>query len=100
LSLALDPQYAGAYARLSWSYATDWTSQWDLDSQALELAFELVQKALALDDSLRPAYRILGWVSLWKKQHEQAIAAVERAVALAPNDAESYARLGEILNFV
>jgi adenylate cyclase len=99
-ALALDPQYAEAYARLSWNYSMGWTSQWDQDSQALEQAVELAQKAVALDDSLPLARRVLGWVSLWQKQHAQAIAAAERAVALAPNDAEGYARLGEILNFV
>ncbi len=62
-------------------------------------AFALAQQAVALDDSLPLAHRVLGWVALWKKQHEQAITAAERAVALAPNDAEGYARLGEILNF-
>jgi tetratricopeptide (TPR) repeat protein len=38
---------------------------------------------------------------LWKdQQHEQAIAEVERAIALDPNDAESYMALGNFLNFV
>jgi TolB-like protein/class 3 adenylate cyclase/Flp pilus assembly protein TadD len=98
-ALALDPQYAEAYARLGWSCLIGWISQWDQASQTLEQAFALAQQAVALDDSLPLAHRVLGWVALWKKQHEQAIAAAERAVALAPNDAEGYARLGEILNF-
>ncbi len=34
---------------------------------------------------------------MWKKQHEQAIAEAERAIALDPNFAEGYARLGQIL---
>jgi adenylate cyclase len=98
-ALALDPQYAEAYAWLGWTCSMGWISQWDQDPQALEQAFALAQKAVALDASLPLAYRVLGWVSLVKKQHEQAIAAAERAVALAPNDAEGYARLGNILNF-
>jgi adenylate cyclase len=98
-ALALDPQYAEAYVRLGMTYVRGWSLQWDQDSQALEQAFELVQKAVALDDSLPLAHRVLGLVLVWKKQHDQAIAAAERAVALDPNDAEGYARLGEILNF-
>jgi adenylate cyclase len=98
-ALALDPQYAETYARLGWNYSMGWTSQWSQDPQDLEQAFELVQKALARDPFLPLAHRVLGWVSLWRKQYAQAIAAAKRAVALAPNDAEGYARLGEILNF-
>src|SRR5262245_45661585 len=98
-ALALDPQYAEAYTRLGWTYARGWNLQWDPSPQTLERAFELVQKAVALDDSLPLAHRVLGLVLEWKKQHEQAIAAAEHAVALAPHDAEGYARLGETLNF-
>jgi adenylate cyclase len=97
-ALALDPQYAEAYVRLAGIYARGWTLQWDQDSQALEQAFELVQKAVALDHSLPLAHRVLGTVLVWKKQHDQAIAAAERAVALDPNNAEGYARLGQTLN--
>jgi len=46
------------------------------------------------------AHSTLGRVSLWKKQHDKAIAEVERAIALDPNDAEGYAWLGETLSFV
>ena len=36
-------------------------------------------------------------VYLWRKQHVQAIAEQERAIALNPNDADGYADLAEIL---
>jgi adenylate cyclase len=39
----------------------------------------------------------LGSIYLWKKQHEQAIAETERAIALDPNEADGYANLGVIL---
>jgi adenylate cyclase len=36
---------------------------------------------------------------LWKKQHQQAITAAERAIALDPNFARGYATLGRTLAF-
>jgi len=59
----------------------------------------LAQKAVALDDSLSGAHEGLAYAYLYKRQHEQAIAAAERTITLAPNDSEGAARLGLILNF-
>ena len=44
------------------------------------------------------AHGLLSYVYLWKKQHDQAIAEAERAVALDPNNAENYANLGQMLS--
>jgi adenylate cyclase len=59
----------------------------------------LAQKAIALDDSLPMAHRLLGYVYLRKKQHEEAIAEAKRALALDLNDSDGYETLGEILSF-
>lgn len=92
-ALVLDPQYAGAYAGLSFTYLRAWLLQWSQDRQTLEQAFEAAQKAIALDDTLPSAYMMLASVYQKKNQHEQAIAAAERAVALNPNDANAYLAL-------
>jgi adenylate cyclase len=98
-ALALDPQYAEAYAFLGLSYFREWGFQWTQDSQTLEQALALAQRAVALDDSLAQAHATLGSVYLWKKQHDQAIAEEERAIALDANFADAYMRLGNILTF-
>ncbi|HJY80192.1 MAG TPA: adenylate/guanylate cyclase domain-containing protein [Candidatus Binatia bacterium] len=99
-AVELDPKYAGAYAGLGWTYIEDWFYQWNPDrAQSLERAFELGQRAAALDDSLPLPHQLLSRVYLWKKQHEQSIAEAERAVALDPNDAEGYRIRGLILVF-
>ena len=54
---------------------------------ALDRAIEAAKKAVALDDSLAEAHTLLGWTLLWKKQHDLAIAELERAVSLDPNSA-------------
>jgi len=98
-ALELDPQYATAYAALGWTYLVEWALQWSQDSQTLERAFALAQQAIALDEAMSQAHVISGVVYLWQKQHAQAIAEGERAIALAPNSAEGYAWLANILNF-
>jgi len=99
-AIELDPQYAAAYAGLGWTHFFDWFFQWNPNRmQTLERAFELGQRAIALDDSLSDPHRLLGRTYLWKKQHEQALVEAERALALDPNNADGYWNLGNILTF-
>jgi adenylate cyclase len=58
------------------------------------------QRALALNDSLHPNHVTLGSISLYQQQYDQALAEMERAVALAPTDAGSYAALAMVLSCV
>ncbi|MBI3800763.1 MAG: adenylate/guanylate cyclase domain-containing protein [Deltaproteobacteria bacterium] len=96
-AIELDPQYAAAYASLSFTYWMEWFVGWSQDPQTLKRGFELAQKAVALDDSLPGAHSTLGIVYLIMKQHEPAIAEAERAIALDPNFADGYATLATIL---
>jgi adenylate cyclase len=48
-AIELDPKYAAAYAALSGIYSWEWIVQWSSNLQSLERAFELAQKAVALE---------------------------------------------------
>ena len=98
-ALELDPQYAGAYAGLGWTLLQSWQFLWSTERETLERARELAERAIALDNTLADAYRLLGQIYLWEKAHDRAIAQAERAVAFAPNDADSYETLAEILGW-
>jgi adenylate cyclase len=98
-AVALDPQYAEAYAWLSLTYYIEWTLRWSADPQTLERALALAQKAVALDESLPVAHSLLSNVYAQKQQYDQAIAEGERAIALDPNNADSYAVQAQALNF-
>ena len=98
-AIALDPQYAEAYAWLGWTYWIEWVFRWSADPQTMERALALAQQALALNDSLPTAHSLLSIVYAQKQQYDQAIAEGERAIALDPNDAHSYAVQAEVLNF-
>jgi adenylate cyclase len=97
-AIALDPQFAVAYAALGGTYYVAWAFQWTRDPQTLERAFALAQQAISLNASLSTAHRLLGYVYSWRQQHDQAVAAAEQAVELDPNNADGYAALADILN--
>jgi adenylate cyclase len=98
-AIDLDSEYAAAYAGLSWTHLQSWQFLWTTDRDSLERARELAERAIALNDTLVDAYRLLGQVYLWQKQHDRAIAQAERSVAIAPNDADGYETLAEILGW-
>jgi adenylate cyclase len=96
-AIELDPQYAAAYAGLGATYWLEWFSQWNTDPQNLARAEERLQQAIALDESLSVVHSTLGFVKLWQKQYEQAMAEAERAIALDPNYAFGYDNLAFVL---
>lgn len=98
-ALALDPQYAEAYAWLGVADWLGWVFHWNMDPQTLEHAFALAQKALTLDDSLPMGHLLLSAVYTQHQQYEQAIAEGERAIALDPNNADTYEAQAVTLNF-
>jgi adenylate cyclase len=98
-AVALDPQYADAYAALGYTYLSEWLLRYSVDPQTLERAFELAQQALALDDSLPAAHSVLSGVYAQKQQYDQALAEGERVIALAPNRADGYVGQANVLSF-
>jgi adenylate cyclase len=96
--LSRSPNYFAGYLLLADSYVQQWISQQDADAQVLEQAVAAVQRALALNDSDPISHMFMGNVYLWRKQYEQAIAEMERAVALGPDRAEGYAGLAQALS--
>jgi adenylate cyclase len=87
-SLAIDPTYARAYASLSMTFMIAWLNPLDgdhLNSAALDRAHQLAAQAVRHDSNLPQAYASLCPVLATKRQHDAAIAAFERAVALNPN---------------
>jgi adenylate cyclase len=98
-AVALDPQYAEANALLGATYWAEWGFRWSTDPQVLERASALAQQAVALDDSLPAGHVLLSHVYYLQQQYDQAIAEGKRAIALDPNNADSYASQADVLNF-
>jgi len=98
-AIALDPNYAKAYARVAWTYFQDWVFGWTEGPGSLDRALEAARKAVAVDDSSSEAHLTFGWNLLWKKQQDLGVAQLEKAVSLDPNSSEAYAHLAQGLNF-
>ena len=115
-AIELDPKYADAYVGVGWTYFMDAWAGWVEPSKelpvgahpdfvksqerALERASEMVQKAIALDDSLPGAYQLLSQIDVYKGGHyDRGIADAERAIALDPNSASGYFLLADDLDF-
>jgi adenylate cyclase len=95
-SVQLDPGYANAYGAMAFSYFLGSIWQFDKDPGVLDHAAELVEKAIALDDSYSDSYAVRGWIEALKDQHDRAIADCKRAVSLDPNSAFAWLALADI----
>jgi adenylate cyclase len=96
----LDPRFAAAWALLGHTYMLEaWLGWAPSPGPMLERAVALCRKAIDMDDSLGEAYMTLGAVHLLQRQHDHAVAASERAVALNPNSATIRAYLARTLTY-
>ncbi len=93
-ALELDPGYAIAWVMRGWIYWTDADVGGGLGGHASRFeeaqtnTFRCVRKALQLDPACADAYALKAMTHLNARDFEEAIAASERAVELAPNSSE------------
>jgi adenylate cyclase len=91
-----------SYLALAEAYRRQWAAQLSQDPETLVQALAAVQRAIGILETAPDNHRALGYVYLWQQQYEPALAAMERAVALEPNEARSgagnYAGLAEVLS--
>ena len=76
-----------------------WTQGWNQTPQTLEKAFQLANQALALNESLPEAHRVLGDVFLYQKEHKRAVYELKKAISLNPNYSGALAGLADVLNW-
>ncbi len=97
-AIALDPNYAAAYAALAETYHIATVMGWAESPTAfLSRAAELANKALSLNDAEVHARTIIGRIHIFYRQYEQAKAEIDRAIEINPNDADGLAGRGNIL---
>ncbi len=95
-AIELDPSYAAAYAGLALTALHEWFGG---SRKTLDQAYELALKAQSLEPSLPAVYEALGNVSLFRRKHEEAVAAARQWVRVEPGNADAYANLAGAKHF-
>ncbi len=87
---AIDPDYAEPFAGIAETYVQDWLMGMELD---LEPALQHAEEAALRDPALPLVQEALSTVYVFRRQHQEAIAAAESWIELEPSSAEAYATL-------
>ena len=88
-TVQLDPGYVAAHSWLARAMVFQWAMYWVRDEAILDTALVHAQRATTLDPHAPYAMGILGWVQLWRKDSDAAIAACRQAVVMDPNNGEA-----------
>jgi TolB-like protein len=86
-AVQLDPSSASAHAHAAWclfyNYMASWTADRDRD---LDRAFDMVQRAVALDETDSFPHTMLGIIHLFRREYDQARAEILEGIERNPND--------------
>ena len=85
-AIALDPKFVWPYVYLGYLHAASVAVGWsESPTKSLQMAFELAQKAIAVDDTHDGPHSLLCNIYRRKHQYDKALSEAERAIALNPN---------------
>lgn len=97
-AIGSDARYARAYAAKSRTFNLDWRYDWaEKPEVALDDALIFAREAIDLDEADARGFGELGFAHLYRKEHEPAINAYDRALKLNPNDADLMSDMADAL---
>jgi adenylate cyclase len=97
-AVEISPEYPDAWEWLGWYDFNDYRFAWSADpNKSFKLAEEAANKAFVLDATVAGANGLLGALSLYRGEYEEAISHYRKAVELAPSNAIMTAGLGWVL---
>ncbi len=91
----IDPDYSVSYTSISRTSNDAWRFNWtERPEEALDDAILKAETALRLDPDDARGHAALGNACLYKRRHDESLAAYERAIKYNPNDADILAEMG------
>lgn len=86
-ALSLDPTYSRGYVGLSLTHFNEWSCQaWERWDEKERMAYEYARRAVELDEGDAFVQIVLGKILMYRRQFDEAVHHVERALVLNPND--------------
>ena len=100
-ALEIDPNYARGHMLLAMTRLYGLWSGWsEAPEQDLNQAHQGALKAIACDKTDFWGHAILAFSELFRENHDRAVSAIDRAIELNPNGADSRAMRAAIFNFI
>lgn len=98
-AILASPRYGRAFAGLSRTHSLDWRYSWvpDVD-RSLSRAFDVAVQAVGAEPNDARGHAELGFVQLYRKEHDRALGSYRRALSLNPNDANIIAEMADALS--
>ena len=99
-AVTLDPNYASAMAELARIWVQARNHGWTEDlATPLKQASDYAERAVKLNNLLPQAHVVLGFINMWKLDHEAAITELDQGLTLDPNHAEGLMYMAINLGF-
>ena len=99
-AIDIDRRFARAWANLSRAHNHDWRYRWsETPERSMDVAQLCAERAIELDPSDARAHAELGWVQLYRRERERALATYETALRHNPNDSEILSQLAIVHSY-
>jgi adenylate cyclase len=94
-ALEINPAFMPALYLLGLTLTDQARFGWEKGQAATyQAALDCADRALAIDPSFGEAYLVIGYVCTFQRRHDEAVAAGERAVTLAPSSSDAHHMAG------
>ncbi|GKQ54347.1 adenylate/guanylate cyclase domain-containing protein [Bradyrhizobium sp. Ce-3] len=94
-ALAINPAFMPALYLLGLTLTDQARFGWEKDEDdTYQAALDCADRALAADPSFGEAYLVIGYVRTFQRRHDEAVAAGEMAISLAPSSSDAHHMAG------